>query len=80
MTPGLIVVHRPSASSGGRRVTVGGVDFGLARDDHDLVEFLRRPGLDDADQLVAGDASIIQWRGGRAHEYEVEIEGEGGGG
>ncbi|MEB8342871.1 hypothetical protein [Streptomyces endophyticus] len=66
-----IVVHRPSAPNGGRRVTVGGVDVGLARDDHDLVEFLRRSGLDDADQLVSGDSPIIQWRGGRAHEYEA---------
>ncbi|MFJ9174652.1 hypothetical protein [Streptomyces sp. NPDC102360] len=64
-----IVVHRPSVSGGGRRVTVGGVDFGLARGDGDLVEFLRRAGLDDADQLVSGDSPIIQWRGGRAHEY-----------
>ncbi|MCX5536594.1 hypothetical protein OG785_39290 [Streptomyces sp. NBC_00006] len=66
-----IVVHRPSPSGGGRRVTVGGVDFGLARDDHDLVEFLRRAGLDEADRLVSGDSPIIQWRGGRAHEYEA---------
>ncbi|MFD7298396.1 hypothetical protein ACFV9W_34365 [Streptomyces sp. NPDC059897] len=51
------------------------MDFGLARGDHDLIEFLRRAGLDDADQLVSGDASIIQWRGGRAHEYEVEGDG-----
>ncbi|MGW0682834.1 hypothetical protein ACWD2L_05660 [Streptomyces sp. NPDC002754] len=47
------------------------MDFGLACDDHDLVEFLRRAGLDDADQLVSGDSPIIQWRGGRAHEYEA---------
>ncbi|MFF3493059.1 hypothetical protein ACFYWS_17045 [Streptomyces sp. NPDC002795] len=47
------------------------MDFGLARDDHDLAEFLRRAGLDDADQLVSGDSPIIQWRGGRAHEYEA---------
>ncbi|MFI5661296.1 hypothetical protein [Streptomyces sp. NPDC051684] len=51
------------------------MDFGLARGDGDLVEFLRRAGLDDADQLVSGNAPIIQWRGGCAREYEVEVDG-----
>lgn len=65
-----IVVHRPSPT-GGRRVTVGHAILGLAHDDYDLIEFLRRAGLDDAEALVLGDSSQIQWRGGRAHEYEA---------
>ncbi|MEU6841449.1 hypothetical protein ABZ930_06185 [Streptomyces sp. NPDC046716] len=63
-----IVVHRP-APGGGRRVTVGAVRLGLAHSDSDVIEFLRRAGLDDADQLVHGDSPAIQWRGGPAHEY-----------
>ncbi|MGY0489176.1 hypothetical protein [Streptomyces sp. WG-D5] len=63
-----IVVHR-AVASGGRRVAVHGVVLGLARGDHDLVEFLRRAGLEDAEQLVFGDSPLIHWRGGRAHDY-----------
>ncbi|WP_353946710.1 hypothetical protein ABII15_37240 [Streptomyces sp. HUAS MG91] len=63
-----IVVQRP-APGGGRRVTVGAVRLGIAHSDRDVIEFLRRAGLDDADQLVLGDSPAIQWRGGRAHEY-----------
>ncbi|MER6240393.1 hypothetical protein ACI2K4_31360 [Micromonospora sp. NPDC050397] len=64
-----IVIHRPSAT-GGRRVTIRGQIAGLAHDDGDVVEFLRRAGLPDAEQLL-DDASWVQWRGGRAHRYEA---------
>ncbi|MGZ2361712.1 hypothetical protein LRE75_34400 [Streptomyces sp. 372A] len=64
-----IVIHRPSAT-GGRRVTVRGQIAGLAHDDVDVVEFLRRAGLPDAEQLL-DDPSWVQWRGGRAHRYEA---------
>ncbi|MFE6222422.1 MULTISPECIES: hypothetical protein [unclassified Streptomyces] len=65
-----IVVHPPSPS-GGRRVTVrqGGI-LGLAHSDRDVVEFLRRAGLDDAETLL-DDPRWVEWRGGRAHEYEA---------
>ncbi|MYW69940.1 hypothetical protein GTY65_38695 [Streptomyces sp. SID8379] len=63
-----IVVHRPSPS-GGRRVTVGSASLGLAHSDGDLIEFLRRAGLDDAESLVLGDSPHIVWCGGCAHEY-----------
>ncbi|MEV0123143.1 hypothetical protein AB0I16_16645 [Streptomyces sp. NPDC050703] len=69
MTPE-IVVHRPSPS-GGRRVTVGSAILGLAHSDRDVIEFLRRAGLEDAEALVLGDSRLIRWRGGRAHEYEA---------
>ncbi|MFF1650117.1 hypothetical protein [Streptomyces sp. NPDC058240] len=64
-----IVVHHPSPT-GGRRVVIGGVIAGLAHNDHDLVEFLRRSGLEDAWDLL-DDPHWIEWRGGRAHQYEA---------
>ncbi|MFG2631534.1 hypothetical protein [Streptomyces sp. NPDC048473] len=38
--------------SGGRRVAIKGKVVGLAHNDSDLVEFLRRAGLSDAWELV----------------------------
>lgn len=64
-----IVVHRPSRT-GGRRVTAYDHILGLAHDDHDLIEFLRRAGLPDAETLI-DDPQMIEWRGGRAHVYEA---------
>lgn len=40
---------------------------GLAHSDSDLVEFLRRAGLKDADMLLE-DPHLVEWRGGRAHQ------------
>ncbi|MFJ4917469.1 hypothetical protein [Streptomyces sp. NPDC088726] len=64
-----IVIHRPSPT-GGRRVTIRGQIAGLARDDRDVVEFLRRAGLPDAEELL-DQPSWVEWRGGRAHRYEA---------
>ncbi|MER5961495.1 hypothetical protein [Streptomyces sp. NPDC002057] len=70
MSTAPIVVNPPSPS-GGRRVTVRdhGI-LGLAHSDADVVEFLRRAGLEDADALL-DDPAWVKWRGGRAHEYEA---------
>ncbi|MGW7196631.1 hypothetical protein [Streptomyces chryseus] len=65
-----IVVHRPSRT-GGRRVSVDGTILGLAHSDHDLVVFLEQAGLEDAGQLVDADSPMIEWRGGKPHEYEA---------
>ncbi|MGW0703454.1 hypothetical protein ACWD0A_29940 [Streptomyces sp. NPDC002867] len=67
----LPVVVYPPSPTGGRRVRVGGEIFGLANSDRDLIEFLRRAGLADADELVLSDALLIDWRGGRPHEYNA---------
>ncbi|MFI7329701.1 hypothetical protein ACIBQ3_34335 [Streptomyces rubiginosohelvolus] len=64
-----IVIHRPSPT-GGRRVTIQGQIAGLAYTDADVVEFLRRAGLPDADDLL-DQADWVEWRGGRAHHYEA---------
>ncbi|MEU2469150.1 hypothetical protein ACN6LF_001947 [[Kitasatospora] papulosa] len=62
-----IVIHRPSPT-GGRRVTIRGQIAGLAHDDQDVVEFLRRAGLPDAERLL-DQPERVEWRGGRAHSY-----------
>ncbi|MFD9851587.1 hypothetical protein ACFWXZ_04855 [[Kitasatospora] papulosa] len=45
-----IVIHQPSPTDG-RRVTIQGQIAGLAHDDQDVTEFLRRAGLPDAERL-----------------------------
>ncbi|MER5883095.1 hypothetical protein ABT160_04630 [Streptomyces sp. NPDC001941] len=64
-----ITVH-PASPSGGRRVTANGQILGLAHSDADVVEFLRRAGLEEADQIL-DNPLWVSWRGGHAHEYEA---------
>ncbi|WP_206301906.1 hypothetical protein [Streptomyces sp. AcE210] len=64
-----IIVH-PPLGTGGRRVTAHGRILGLAYSDGDVIEFLRRAGLPDAEELL-DDPSWVTWRGGRAHHYEA---------
>ncbi|MFF8837512.1 hypothetical protein [Streptomyces sp. NPDC015130] len=64
-----IVVHPPSPT-GGRRVTARGEILGLAYEDKDLIEFLRRTGLPDAGRVL-DDPQWVEWRGGTAHAYEA---------
>jgi len=69
------VVHRISLS-GGRRVTVRveGEEWilGLARSDADVIEFLRRAGVSDPDELVLGGSKLIDWVGGEPGRYEAQ--------
>ncbi|MGW0855436.1 hypothetical protein [Streptomyces sp. NPDC002690] len=64
-----ISIHRPSPA-GGRRVTIRGQIAGLATGDSDVVEFLRRAGLHDAERLL-DDPRWVEWQGGRPHRYEA---------
>ncbi|MFJ3949008.1 hypothetical protein ACIPXV_02915 [Streptomyces libani] len=57
-----VVVHPPSPS-GGRRVTIRGAIAGMAYGPVDLLEFLRRAGLDPDAVRLDGEA-LIEWRGG----------------
>lgn len=57
-----IVVH-PPAPSGGRRVTARGESLGTAYGMVDVIEFLRRAGLDVATVSLKDD-ELIEWRGG----------------
>ncbi|MEU3665726.1 hypothetical protein [Streptomyces virginiae] len=72
-----ILVHRISPS-GGRRVVIriAGVDtvLGIAYNDADLIEFLRRIDLPDPEDMVLGDSAAIAWQGGKPHVYQPEPE------
>lgn len=57
-----IVVHPPTPS-GGRRVTVGAENLGVAYGVVDVIEFLRRAGS-DPDEVRLDDPSEIEWLGG----------------
>lgn len=57
-----IVVY-PPAAGGGRRVRADGQAIGLARSPRELLEFLRRAGL-DPDLVDLRDETLIEWRGG----------------
>ncbi|MEE1735948.1 hypothetical protein PUR49_05390 [Streptomyces sp. BE147] len=58
-----IVVHPPSPT-GGRRVRVDGEILGLATGVRDVVEFLRRAGMDDLSEEDVRVSGLIDWRGG----------------
>ncbi|MEW2519046.1 hypothetical protein [Actinacidiphila alni] len=60
-----ITVH-PPGPGGGRRVTIRGTDVGRAHRIADLVEFLRRAGLDDVE---VEQTDLIQWLGGGADTW-----------
>ncbi|GHE68211.1 hypothetical protein GCM10018782_47570 [Streptomyces griseoaurantiacus] len=62
-----VIVH-PPLGSGGRRVTARGESLGVAFSDEDLVEFLGRAGLPDAEELL-DDPAWVKWRGADAHHY-----------
>lgn len=49
--------------SGGRRVRVGTAVLGIAYGPADVIEFLRRAGL-DPDEVHLDDSGLVEWRGG----------------
>ncbi|MDT0341250.1 hypothetical protein [Streptomyces litchfieldiae] len=57
-----IVVYPPTAG-GGRRVRANGEILGRARSLDELLEFLRRAGL-DPDEVDLRDPELLEWRGG----------------
>jgi RimJ/RimL family protein N-acetyltransferase len=48
---------------GGRRVVIHGQDAGLATGLADVLEFLRRAGLDDLDEADLTNPDLVEWRG-----------------
>ncbi|MFE1840626.1 hypothetical protein [Streptomyces sviceus] len=67
-TPQPVVIY-PPASDGGRRVRVDDRFVGLAYMVLDIVEFLRRVGLDDVDEVWVEQSALIEWRGGGPEEW-----------
>ncbi|MFD9336325.1 hypothetical protein ACFWBF_18255 [Streptomyces sp. NPDC060028] len=63
MSPGLRVIVYPPDAQGGRRVRCDGEILGRALGPGDLLEFLRRAGLDQ-DDVRLDDVGLIEWRGG----------------
>lgn len=58
------VVVEPQSRDGGRRVRVGAEVLGIAYGPRDLLEFLRRAGLEDVDQVDLAGTDLIDWQGG----------------
>lgn len=63
MSGPLPVIVYPPSPTGGRRVRVDGEILGLAHGLADVVEFLRRAGL-ELDEYDVVRSEIIEWRGG----------------
>ncbi|MEU8549141.1 hypothetical protein [Streptomyces roseoverticillatus] len=68
-----VVVHPPS-SSGGRRVTAGAENLGVAYGVVDVIEFLRRAGVASEDMQLE-DPELIDWRGGGPAVWSKPGEG-----
>jgi hypothetical protein len=63
-----VVVHPPGP--GGRRVTIRGQDVGRAGSAADLLEFLRRAGLDDLAETDLLGPDLVEWRGAAPGVWE----------
>lgn len=57
------IVVQPPSPTGGRRVRVDGTILGVAYGLTDLLEFLRRAGL-DVEDIDVQESELITWRGG----------------
>ncbi|WP_086711203.1 hypothetical protein [Streptomyces antimycoticus] len=57
------IVVQPPSPTGGRLVRVDGTILGVAYGLVDLLEFLRRAGL-QVDDIDLEDTTLITWRGG----------------
>ncbi|MGW0749728.1 hypothetical protein [Streptomyces sp. NPDC002587] len=70
-----VVVHR-IFPSGGRKVTLRTArheeSLGVARSDEDVIEFLRRAGMPDPDEVVLGGAELLEWDSDTPHVYTAD--------
>jgi hypothetical protein len=64
------VIVYPPDEQGGRRVRADGEILGRATSLADIVEFLRRAGLDDVTDTDVTSADWIEWRGGGPDVWE----------
>ncbi|MFJ5635322.1 hypothetical protein ACIQF5_22135 [Streptomyces goshikiensis] len=74
MSPDLRVIVYPPDAEGGRRVRCDGEILGRAFGPGDLLEFLRRAGL-DPDDVRLSDGPLIEWRGGGPAVWAPDTEG-----
>nr|WP_318206156.1 hypothetical protein [Streptomyces sp. SCL15-4] len=65
-----VVIVYPPDEQGGRRVRVDGEISGRALGLKDVVEFLRRAGLDTIEDTDVAAADWIEWRGGGPDAWE----------
>ena len=70
--PGLRIVVYPPSADGGRRVRVNAAIVGEAYGVADLLEFLRRFGL-DPEEVPLNDPRI-KWRGGGPGAWEASAD------
>ncbi|MFE7856039.1 hypothetical protein [Streptomyces sp. NPDC057403] len=70
MASDMPVTVYPPDEDGGRRVRVDGEILGRAYGLRDVAEFLRRAGLDDADEGYVAASGLIDWRGGGPDYWE----------
>ncbi|EXU67265.1 hypothetical protein Z951_15480 [Streptomyces sp. PRh5] len=63
------IVVQPPSPTGGRTVRVNGTIVGVAYGEADLREFLRRAGLEGAEDLDLARSPLIEWRGGGPDEW-----------
>ncbi|MFC7309643.1 hypothetical protein ACFQVC_36200 [Streptomyces monticola] len=68
------IVVFPLVAGEGRRISVRGQPLGVAHSDRELVEFLRGAGLNEAD-VALDDPHLVEWRGGRPHEWRTTGSG-----
>lgn len=43
----------------------------MAFNDADVIEFLRRAGVPDPDDVVLGGSALVEWQGDEPHTYEA---------
>ena len=65
------VVVYPPAADGGRRVRVDDHFLGMAYGLLDVAEFLRRAGIEDADEAYVQASGLIEWRGGGPDKWST---------
>ncbi|MET7636027.1 hypothetical protein [Streptomyces sp. NPDC005078] len=68
-----IVIHAITLT-GVRVVTINEELAAIVYSDDDLIEILRRAGIQEA-ECCLDDPNWIEWRGGRAHHYESADSG-----
>lgn len=64
------VVVYPPDEEGGRRVRAAGEILGRAYGLSDVVEFLRRAGVEEVTEVWVRRSELIEWRGGGPDVWE----------